>query len=117
MGETWRQRIEMAYELRDLGVDEIPLNFLNPRPQTPLGDRPLLAANDALKICAIYRLIFPDVVLRYGGGRELILRDLQALGLVGGVNAMIVGNYLTTTGRPAADDLQLIADLGMPVRP
>jgi len=117
MGETWRQRVEMAFELRELGVDEVPLNFLNPRPGTPLGGAPVLAASEALKVCALYRLILPGVTLRYGGGRELVLRDLQALGLVGGVNAMIVGNYLTTTGRPAAEDLQLLVDLGMPVKP
>ena len=117
MGESWRQRVEMAFELRELGVDEVPLNFLNPRPGTPLGDRPKLGAMDALKICAIYRLVLPDVVLRYGGGRELVLRDLAALGLTGGVNAMIIGNYLTTTGIAPEDDLKLIADLGMPIRP
>ena len=61
--------------------------------------------------------MFPDRIIRYAGGRELVLRDAQALGLVGGVNGMIVGNYLTTAGRPAAEDVRLAADLGMDVVP
>lgn len=117
MGESWAQRIELALQLRDLGVDEVPLNFLDPRPGTPLGSLTPLEPIEALKVCAIYRLILPDVVLRYGGGRELVLRDLQALGLTGGVNGLIVGNYLTTGGRAAADDVQMVRDLGMPIRP
>jgi biotin synthase len=116
MGETWDQRIEFAYELRALDPDEVPLNFLNPRPGTPLAGRPPLAAADALRAIAIFRLVFPGAIIRYAGGRELVLRDLQALGLVGGVNGMIVGNYLTTAGRPAAEDVRLAEDLGMPVR-
>jgi biotin synthase len=116
MGESWDQRIEFAYDLRALNPDEVPLNFLNPRPGTPLGGRPPLAAADALRAIAIFRLVFPGAIIRYAGGRELVLRDLQALGLVGGVNGMIVGNYLTTAGRPAAEDVRLAEDLGMPVR-
>jgi biotin synthase len=117
MGETWEQRLELAYELRELGPDEIPLNFLNPRPGTPLAGRRPLEAHDALRAIAVFRLVFPDRIIRYAGGRELVLRDAQALGLVGGVNGMIVGNYLTTAGRPAAEDVRLAADLGMPVVP
>ena len=116
MGETWEQRLELAFELRELGPDEVPLNFLNPRPGTPLADRPPMAPSDALRAIAIFRLVFPEIVLRYAGGRELVLRDLQALGLVGGVNGMIVGNYLTTAGRPAGEDVRLVEDLGMSVR-
>ena len=116
MGETWEQRLELAFELRELEPDEVPLNFLNPRPGTPLAGQRPLAAQDALRAIAIFRLVFPDRIIRYAGGRELVLRDLQALGLVGGVNGMIVGNYLTTAGRPAAEDVKLVEDLGMPVR-
>ena len=82
MGETWEQRLELAYELRELGPDEIPLNFLNPRPGTPLAGRRPLEAHDALRAIAIFRLVFPDRIIRYAGGRELVLRDAQALGLV-----------------------------------
>ncbi len=115
MGETWGQRVEFASQLRELGPREIPLNFLNPRPGTPLGARPLLPPLEAIRICALFRLFFPDVTLRYAGGREVVLRDLQATGLLAGVNAIIMGNYLTTTGRPPEEDLRMLGDLGMPV--
>jgi biotin synthase len=116
LGETPRQRVELAYELRALDPDEIPVNFLNPRPGTPLGERPLLAPLEALRALAVFRLVFPNKLLRYAGGREVVLRDLQAMGLLAGANGLIVGNYLTTGGRPAADDLRMLIDLEMPVR-
>ncbi|HLI29113.1 MAG TPA: biotin synthase BioB [Chloroflexota bacterium] len=115
LGETPRQRVELAFELRALDPDEIPINFLDPRPGTPLAARPLLAPLDALRALAVFRLVFPDKLLRYAGGREVVLRDLQALGLLAGVNGLILGDYLTTTGRPPAADLQMLADLEMPV--
>ena len=114
MGETWEQRVEFACELRELGPAEIPLNFLNPRPGTPLGDRPLLPPLEAIRICAIWRLFFPRETIRYAGGREAVLRDLQALGLLAGVNGLIMGNYLTTTGRSPEEDLRMLDDLRMP---
>ncbi len=115
MGETWEQRIELAYQLRELGPVEIPLNFLNPRPGTPLAHRAPLQPTEALRTIAMFRLIFPDIIIRYAGGRELVMRDAQALGIVGGVNGMIVGNYLTTAGRPASEDVRMVADLGQEV--
>lgn len=114
MGETWEQRIEFASELRELGPVEIPLNFLDPRPGTPLAHQPLLSPLEAVGICALFRLFFPRETLRYAGGREVVLRDLQALGLLAGVNGLIMGNYLTTTGRPPKEDLRMLEDLGMP---
>ncbi|MEA2686118.1 MAG: biotin synthase [Actinomycetota bacterium] len=117
MGETDDQRLELLAELGEVGPTEVPLNFLNPRPGTPLADRPLLDPMEAIRWIALFRLALPEVILRYAGGREVTLRDLQALGLTSGINAVIVGNYLTTLGRPAAQDLQLLADLRMPVRP
>ena len=116
MGETWEQRLEFAFELRELEPDEVPLNFLNPRPGTPLAGRRPLRPSEALRAIAIFRLVFPDRIIRYAGGRELVMRDLQALGLVGGVNGMIVGNYLTTAGQPVGEDMRMLEDLGMPVR-
>jgi biotin synthase len=116
MGESLRQRVEFAFELAELGPHEIPLNFLNPRPGTPLGGRPLVRALDAIRTIALFRLLFPSTVLRYAGGRELTLRELQPMGLFAGVNALIVGNYLTTLGRSPEADLQMLEDLGMPVR-
>jgi biotin synthase len=115
MGESWDDRLDLAFVLRELGAHEIPCNFLNPRPGTPLGDEPLLQPLEALKCVAIYRLINPDSVLRYAGGREVVLRDLQAYGMLAGANGLIVGNYLTTLGRSAEVDLAMLADLDMPM--
>jgi biotin synthase len=117
MGETPRQRAEFAAELARLEPDEVPLNFLNPRPGTPLADRPLLAAADALRAIAAFRLALPRTVLRYAGGRELTLGDFGTeAGMLGGVNAIIVGNYLTTLGRAAETDLAMLDRLKMPVK-
>jgi biotin synthase len=100
-----------------LGPHEVPLNFLNPRPGTPFGDQPVLDPKDALRAIAAFRLALPRTILRYAGGREITLGDLGTRdGLLGGINAMIVGNYLTTLGRPATDDLALLAELSMPVK-
>jgi biotin synthase len=115
MGETWADRLDLAFVLRDLGAREIPCNFLNPRPGTPLGDETLMRPLDALRCVAVYRCVIPDSVLRYAGGREVVLRDLQAYGMLAGANGLIVGNYLTTLGRSAEVDLAMLADLNMPV--
>jgi biotin synthase len=116
MGESLHQRVEFAFELAELGPREIPLNFLNPRPGTPLERQPLVPPLDANRTIALFRLLFPSTVLRYAGGRELTLRELQPMGLFAGVNALIVGNYLTTLGRSPEADLRMLEDLGMPVR-
>ncbi len=90
----------------------MPLNFLNPRPGTPFGDLPVMPAADALRTIAAFRLALPRTILRYAGGREITLGDLGTRdGLLGGINAVIVGNYLTTLGRPATDDLALLDEL------
>jgi biotin synthase len=115
MGESDEQRLELLGQLRDVGPAEVPINFLNPRPGTPLGARQLLEPMEAIRWIALFRLALPGVILRYAGGREVTLRQLQALGLTSGVNALILGNYLTTLGRSPEDDLQLLADLRMPV--
>jgi len=117
LGESLAQRAEFAAELAALDPHEVPLNFLNPRPGTPLGDQRPVPARDALRAIAAYRLALPRTILRYAGGREITLGDLGTRdGLLGGVNAVIVGNYLTTLGRPAAADLALLAELRMPVK-
>ena len=115
MGETTAQRLELLLELRAVDPAEVPVNFLNPRPGTPLGDRPLTEPLEAIRWIALCRLALPGVILRYAGGREVTLRDLQVLGMTSGINALIVGNYLTTLGRSPAEDLQMLADLRMPV--
>ncbi|GIJ52037.1 biotin synthase [Virgisporangium aliadipatigenens] len=117
LGETVEQRAEFAIQLQELDPHEVPLNFLNPRPGTPLAEQPVLAPKDALRAIAAFRLALPRTILRYAGGREITLGDLGTReGLLGGVNAVIVGNYLTTLGRPATADLELLADLKMPVK-
>jgi biotin synthase len=117
MGETLEQRAELAAQLAELEPHEVPLNFLNPRPGTPFGDMEIMAGKDALRTIAAFRLAMPKTVLRYAGGRELTLGDLGTRqGMLGGINAVIVGNYLTTLGRPATADLDLLADLKMPVK-
>ncbi len=115
MGETVEQRVELLTQLQELAPTEVPLNFLNPRPGTPLGDREILGAWEAVRWIALFRLALPSVILRYAGGREVTLRDLQAMGMTAGINALIVGNYLTTLGRSAEEDLQMLQDLRMPI--
>jgi len=115
MGESVEQRIELLGQLRDVEPAEVPLNFLNPRPGTPLGDRPLIEPLEAIRWIALFRLALPTVILRYAGGREVTLRELQIMGMTSGINALIVGNYLTTLGRAPAEDLQMLDDLRMPI--
>ena len=116
MGETVEQRAEFAAQLAALEPDEVPLNFLNPRPGTPFGDQEPMSATDALRAVATFRLVMPRTILRFAGGREITLGDLAERGVRGGVNAVIVGNYLTTLGRPAGEDLAMLAELKMPIK-
>ena len=117
MGETVEQRAELAVQLAALDPDEVPLNFLDPRPGTPFGDLEVMDGRDALRAIAAFRLAMPRTVLRFAGGRELTLGDRGARqGMLGGINAVIVGNYLTTLGRDPQEDLDLLAELEMPVK-
>ncbi len=115
MGETVHQRIELLTQLQSLAPTEVPLNFLNPRPGTPLQIRKPIKPLEALRWIALFRLALPEVILRYAGGREITLGELQAMGMTAGVNALIIGNYLTTLGRSPEEDLQMLEDLKMPV--
>jgi biotin synthase len=115
MGESDAQRLELLDQLRAVEPAEVPLNFLNPRPGTPLMIRKLVEPLEAIRWIALFRLALPDVILRYAGGREVTLRELQAMGMTAGINALIVGNYLTTLGRSPEQDLQMLEDLHMPV--
>jgi biotin synthase len=116
MGETIEQRAEFAAQLAALDPDEVPLNFLNPRPGTPFGEQEPMSSTDALRAVATFRLTMPRTILRFAGGREITLGDLAERGVRGGVNAVIVGNYLTTLGRPVGEDLAMLADLKMPIK-
>ncbi len=115
MGERLDERVDFAFELAELGPCEVPINLLDPRPGTPLGVQPLLSPREALQAIALFRLILPSAWLRLAGGRERVLGELQAMGLLAGANALIVGNYLTTLGRRPEEDLALLDALGMPV--
>ncbi|MEZ5206303.1 MAG: hypothetical protein R2690_04820, partial [Acidimicrobiales bacterium] len=115
MGETVDQRIELIGQLRDVEPAEVPINFLNPRPGTPFGNLDLVEPLEAIRWIALFRLGLPSVILRFAGGREVTLRELQTMGMTSGINALIVGNYLTTLGRTPEEDLQMLEDLRMPV--
>jgi biotin synthase len=115
MGETDSQRLELIGQLADLGPAEVPVNFLDPRPGTPLMIRKPVAPLDAIRWIALFRLGLPDVILRYAGGREVTLGELQAMGMTSGINALIVGNYLTTLGRSPDEDFAMLRDLRMPI--
>ena len=117
MGESIEQRAELALELAAIDPHEVPLNFLDPRPGTPFAELEPLDARDALRAIVAFRLALPRTVLRFAGGRELTLGDLGARqGMLGGINALIVGNYLTTLGRNAHQDLEMLDELSMPVK-
>ena len=117
MGETLEQRAEFAIEIAELEPDDVPMNFLNPQPGTPLENMEMLPATEALAAIAAFRLALPKTTLRFAGGREITLGDLGAKrGLLGGANAMIVGNYLTTLGRSIDDDLEMLEELKMPIK-
>jgi len=113
LGESPEDRVELALTLRELGVDSIPVNFLNPVPGTPLEGRRELSPIDCLRIIAMLRLTNPTREIIVCGGREVNLRDLQALMFAAGATGTMVGDYLTTAGRAAEEDLRMLRDLGL----
>ncbi|MDY6843256.1 MAG: biotin synthase BioB [Thermodesulfobacteriota bacterium] len=113
MGETEIDRLNLAFSLRDLSAECVTINILNPRPGTPLENLPPLHPIEIIKTIAIFRFILPSATIKIAGGRELNLRDIQALALSSGANGLIVGGYLTTSGRNFHDDIQMIKDLGL----
>jgi biotin synthase len=115
MGETDEQRLELVGQLAELAPAEVPVNFLDPRPGTPLRIRRPVQALDAIRWIALFRLGLPGVILRYAGGREITLGELQAMGMTAGINALIVGNYLTTLGRSPQEDLDMLRELRLPI--
>lgn len=113
VGESWEDRVDFALSLRELGVDNVPLNFLHPHAGTPLAGQPPLGAEEALKIIALMRHILPTATLRVCGGRPLVLGARQAEMFAAGANALMTGDYLTTRGKALDDDLRLLASAGM----
>ncbi len=110
LGESLEQRVELGLTLRELDVDSIPLNFLNPIAGTPLQDAHLLTPMDCLRIICLYRYLLPDKRLTVCGGRETNLREFQSWIFLAGASGTMVGNYLTTSGRDRETDLQMIED-------
>lgn len=113
LGESREQRVELAETLRELDVDSIPINFLNPRPGTPLENANNLTPIQCLKIIALYRFMLPTKDIVICGGRQVNLRDMQSLIFAAGANGMMIGNYLTTPGRQPEEDLRMVRDLGL----
>jgi biotin synthase len=116
LGESPQQRLELAFSLRKLGIDCIPFNILNPRPGTPLEHSEGIPPIEIIKTISLFRLVLPKGTIKIAGGREANLRDLQSLALLAGANGLIVGNYLTTPGRNAEDDLTMIRDVGFQIK-
>lgn len=113
MGESAAQRVEMAFTLKELDVDSVPMNFLNPIDGTRLEGAALISAMECLKTIAVYRLILPEKRITICGGREKNLRDLQSWIFFAGANGTMIGNYLTTLGRNVDTDLTMFSDLGL----
>lgn len=112
LGEGIGERIEMAVLLRRMEVDSVPVNILNPIPGTPLENEEPLPVTEILLTIGVLRFLLPDRDIRLCGGKEKNLRQLLPLGLVAGANALMTGDYLTTTGRDTPLDLEMIRDLG-----
>ena len=113
IGETWGDRLELALTLRDeVKPDTVPLNFLDARPGTPMADTAPLTPLECLRVIAIFRFILPTTNIKIAGGRRL-LRDLQSWVFYAGATSLMVGDYLTTQGREASMDAQMVSDLGL----
>lgn len=111
IGEGVEDRIDLAFTLKNLDVDVVPLNFLHPISGTPLENSIPLTPMEALKIISVFRFVLPDKEIKIAGGRERNLRDLQSWMFYAGANSTMIGNYLTTTGRKVEEDFQMIKDL------
>ncbi len=113
MGETVEDRVDLALELRAVGADIVPVNFLRPMAGTPLADARPLEPREGLAIIALLRFMLPQQCINIAGGRELCLRDLQSWMFHAGADGCLLGDYLTYGGRAAAEDLRMIDDLGL----
>ena len=113
LGESWEHRIEMALTLKELNVDSIAINFLNPIKGTKLENQKALTPIECLKIIALYRYLHFDKDIRICGGREVNLKQFQPLIFPAGANGIMIGNYLTTKGRDISDDIEMLSDLNL----
>jgi len=115
LGESHRQRVEMAFELAEINPDSVPINLLNPRTGTKFGDREMMDPWEVVKWVAIFRLILPDSLFRLCGGRVENLGELQPLAVKAGLNGVMMGNFLTTLGVEPAEDRAMFEELGLNV--
>ncbi|MDD2961436.1 MAG: biotin synthase BioB [Muribaculaceae bacterium] len=113
MGESMEQRIELAFELKELNIKSVPINILNPIPGTPLQDVEYISDEEIRRTVAIFRFILPDAVLRFAGGRARLSAELQAKILLGGMNGALIGDMLTTIGNRIDDDYRLFDSIGL----
>ena len=113
MGETREDRCDLAFTLREIGANVVPVNMLNPIKGTPFENKPGLPPMEILKTIACFRLILPKQEIMVAGGRTVNLRDLQSMIFMAGASALRVGNYLTTLNQPVEKDLQMLKDLGL----
>ena len=113
LGENWEDRIDMAFALKEINPDSVPINFLTPIKGTKLGIRDYLEPFDALKIISLYRFILPDKEIRVCGGRMQTLGEFNSFVFLAGADGLLIGNYLTTLGRNFEDDLKLIKQFGL----
>jgi biotin synthase len=117
IGESIEDRVSLAFELKNLNVDSIPINFLIPIKGTPLENEKPLKPIEALKIIAMFRFVMPQKDIRVCGGREFVLKQLHPLVFFAGANGIMVSDYLTQKGRKIEDDIEMINDLGLKINP
>ena len=115
LGESNAQRVELAFTLKELDVDSIPMNFLNPIEGTAMENKSTVRPLDGLKTIALFRFVLPQKDILVSGGREVTFRTLQPLIFLAGANGTLIGNYLTTAGDPPEKILTMIEDLGLEV--
>ena len=111
MGESWKERIDMAFALKELDVQGVPINILNPIKNTPHGEREILSADEILKTIAVFRIILKDKNIKIAAGRENIFKDFMGTGFLSGANGMLVGGYLTVKGREIKEDFNFINNI------
>ncbi len=111
MGESLEDRIEMAFCLKDLDVDSVPINILVPIKGTPFEAKNTLSSSDAIRTIALFRIILKDKIIKIAAGRESILKDFQAMAFMAGANGMLIGGYLTIKGRQVAEDKELVKEI------
>ena len=111
MGETWQDRIDMAYTLKQLDVDSIPINILIPIKATPLESAKPISPEDAIRTICIFRIILKDKIIKIAAGREATLKDSQVKGFMAGANGMLIGGYLTVKGEGLEADYALIEEI------